>query len=422
MEKIRDMNKIRRLFLEALKASISGEKIYWEDELSAEEWLALFRMAELHHVLPLIYGAVYECAAVKKLDPAFLVPFKKKMVQQVLIQTMKTNEFLQLEKYLQSAGIRLLVVKGIICRELYPNPDYRLSGDEDILIEPEQFSDCHTMMLSYGMHVLEPDQDIERVYEVPYGKQNSPLYIELHKSLFPPESSAYGDFNYLFEKVFDRAEMVNIQNVPVYTMEYTDHLFYLICHAFKHFLHSGFGIRQVCDITMFANAYGKEIDWLRLLEQCRSIHAEQFTAALFRIGKKYLTFSAREACYPAEWKNIRVDESTLLDDLLSGGVYGAANMSRQHSSNITLNAVSAHKQGRKTKGLILRTVFPPIRKLERRYPYLKKYPFLLPVAWGDRILKYRKETRIVEKNRIEDSIRIGNQRIELLKEYGIIGK
>lgn len=416
------MNENSRLFLEALKAAISGEKVHWTDELSAQDWAALFRMAEVHHVLPLIYDAVYESPAARRLDSALLAPYKKKMIQQVLVQTMKTDEFLQLERHLQDAGLKPLVIKGIVCRELYPNPDYRLSGDEDILISREQFLECHEKMLSYGMHLLEPDKDPRLAYEVPYGKKNSPLYIELHKNLFPPESDAYGDFNRFFESVFDRAQSVRIQNTPVYTMEYTDHLFYLICHAFKHFLHSGFGIRQVCDITMFANAYGKEIDWIRVLDQCREIHAERFTAALFRIGKKYLTFSAKAACYPAEWKSIKVDETALLEDLLAGGIYGSADLSRQHSSNITLNAVSAQKKGRKAKGFVLKTVFPPAKSLEGRYSYLRKYPFLLPAAWIARLLKYRKETNSIADNHASDSIRIGNQRVELLKEYGIIQK
>lgn len=108
------------------------------------------------------------------------------------------------------------------------------------------------------------------------------------------------------------------------------HLFYLICHAFKHFLHSGFGIRQVCDIVLFANAYGKEIDWIRILQQCREIHADLFTAALFQIGQKYLTFDPSRAGYPQEWQEIQVDEQLMLDDLLEAGIYGDGTMSRKH--------------------------------------------------------------------------------------------
>lgn len=414
------MKPVQGLFLEALKASLTGEKITWAEPFPEQGWLELFRMAELHHVLPMIYEAVWDCPAAQAMRPEFLAPFKKKTVHQVMLQAMKTDEFLRLYQKLSQEGLKILVVKGIVCRELYPKPDYRLSGDEDILVGPDQAARCHEVMLGYGMKLLEPDKDIGSVYEAPYGKQGSPLYIEMHKSLFPPESDAYGDFNRFFVHAFERKTALAVGGASVYTLEPTDHLFYLICHAFKHFLHCGFGIRQVCDITLFANAYGKEIDWLSVLGRCREIHAEQFTAALFEIGRKYLTFAEEEACYPREWKEILVDEKDLLEDLLAGGVYGASDMSRQHSSNITLNAVSARKKGRKIKGTVLKTVFPSAKNLEGRYPYLRKYPFLLPAAWVSRILKYRRETAGAGDGEAAASIRIGNQRVELLKKYGIL--
>lgn len=56
-----------------------------------------------------------------------------------MMQTMRTNEFLELNKKLQAAGVRPLVVKGIICRNLYPQPDYKQSGDGDVLVPAEQF-------------------------------------------------------------------------------------------------------------------------------------------------------------------------------------------------------------------------------------------------------------------------------------------
>lgn len=410
---------INEYFLQALKASLQNDKVQWE-ELSPQEWSGLFKQAQIHNVLPMIYEAVYSCPAAQKLEPAVLQTFKRQTVQQVMLQTIKTGEFLQLNRSLQEAGITPLVVKGVICRTLYPKPDHRQSSDEDVLIPAEQFPSCHAAMEAFGMHLLEPEKDMYSAYEVPYGKQNSPLYIELHKSLFPPESDAYGEFNRFFKNVFDRKIQEIIQGIPVYTMEYTDHLFYLICHAFKHFLHSGFGIRQVCDIVMFANAYGDKINWLLVLDQCREIRADLFTAALFQIGWKYLNFDPDAACYPAEWRKIQVDELAMLEDLLSSGIYGASDMSRKHSSNITLNAVSDHKKGKKTDYSVLKTAFPSAKSLEGRYSYLKKQPYLLPVAWADRILKYRKETGSVANDNAADAIKIGSQRIELMRQYGII--
>ena len=275
-------------------------------------------------------------------------------------------------------------------------------------------------MKEFGMQTTEDEKDLSAAYEIPYRKRGSPLYIELHKHLFPPESYAYGDMNRFFEGVFDRAIVEDIQGVPVYTMGYTDHLFYLICHAFKHFLHSGFGIRQVCDIIMFANRYGRQIDWVQMLNACKEINADKFAAALFQIGSKYLVFDPEQAAYPAIWRRIKVDEMPMLDDLLSSGIYGDSNMSRKHSSNITLDAVAAQKQGRKAKGIMLSSVFPSVGQLESRYPYLKKNPYLLPIAWCSRLWKYFKETKHSRNNNAAETLKIGNERINLMKEYGIL--
>ena len=112
----------------------------------------------------------------------------------------------------------------------------------------------------------------------------------------------------------------------------------------------------------------------------------------------------------------------MLMDLLDSGIYGNANMSRKHSSNMTLDAVAADKNGKKAGNTVLKSLFPSAKKLEGRYPYLKKHPILLPIAWTNRILKYRKETVAGGDNAAADSVKIGNQRIELMKKYGIIKK
>lgn len=416
------MEKINGLFLQALKASLKNETISWEEETSTEEWGQLFVLAKEHHVLPMIYEAVFRCPVAQQTAGSVLQFYKRQMIQDVMMQTIKTDEFSKLYNHLKKAQMQPLVVKGIICRNLYPNPDYRMSGDEDILIGPERFETMHEAMLQFGMQMMEPEKDILNEYEVPYNKQGSPIYIEAHKTLFPPKSDAYGDLNKYFVDVWENKKTILINGTEYFTLSDTEHLFYLICHAFKHFLHGGFGIRQVCDIVLYANTYGKSIDWKIFLKNCRDIRAEKFTAALFQIGEKYLTFDKGKAGYSKEWQEISVDETAMLEDLLAGGIYGGAQMSRKHSSNITLQAVSAQKQGKKQKNLVLKTVLPSAKDLQGRYPYLKKRPYLLPLAWVSRILRYRKETKNMSNNQAAEAVKIGNQRIELLKQYGIIEK
>ena len=415
------MNEINQLFLESLGASLRGERVQWENPLEAEDWAALFQLAQAHHVLPMIFEAVYACPAAKRADAQLMLLAKRQTMQSVMMQAMKTGEFLALMKHLQAAGVTPCVVKGAVCRSLYPSPDHRISGDEDVLIPPEQFERCHEAMLAFGMQPADLAQDILSAHEVPYGKPGSPLYIELHKHLFPPENDAYGDFNRFFADAHAHTTQILVDGTPLTTLCPTDHFFYLICHAFKHFLHSGFGIRQVCDILLFADRYAREIDWTAVLENCRDIRAEQFVAALLKIGRKYLGFNPNAAGVPQAWQEIAVDEGPMLSDLLDSGVYGGASMSRLHSSTLTLGAVAADKRGKKAGGNVLRTLFPSRKALEGRYPFLRTRPWLLPVAWLRRIMHYAGERRGPgTDNRAAESLRIGSERVELLRRYGVI--
>lgn len=413
------MNETMELFLMILRSALKDQRPELDRDIPTEQWQALFRLADIHKLLPLFYEAVQALPSLDR-EQALLADMKQKVRCQVIAQTLRTGEFLTLNDRLQEAGVRPLVVKGVVCRNLYPKPDHRLSSDEDLLVPAGEFERCHRVLTEFGMATTEPAQNLESAFELPYRKEGSPLYIELHKQLFAPGSEAYGHMNRFFERVHERAVTMDIQGHRVYTMDPTDHLFYLLCHALKHFLHSGFGIRQVCDISLFANAYGDRVDWLEILENCKAIRAEKFAAAVFRIGSNHLVFDPEKAAYPSVWAEIEVDELPMLTDLLSGGLYGDSSMSRKHSSSITLDAVAAQKTGGKTKNAWISSVFPSAAKLEGRYSYLKKHPHLLPVAWFNRLWNYGKEIRRIKDDSAADALKIGNKRLDLLKTYGVL--
>lgn len=411
------MERRFELFLEAMRAALKDEPVRWGEEVTAQELQQILELAQEHHVLPMIFESVYACPAAAQVEPALFASCRRGTIQTVMTQAVKTEEFLELYRHLRHSGITPLVVKGIICRELYPKPDYRFSGDEDVLCGAHQFKACHKAMIDFGMEPCGPSLDS---YEMPYRKEDSALYIELHKTLFEQDSDVFGDCNRFFEDAFSRAVEVQIQGQAVATMCHTDHMLYLIVHAFKHFLHSGFGIRQVCDMILFANAYGERIDWKYVWGKCRSIRSERFAAALFRIGEKYLGFCPEKACFPHSWGGDPVDETGLLMDLLAGGIYGSSDRSRVHSSNMTLNAVADDKKGKRAKRSILRTVFPAAKSLEGRFHYLRHRSYLLPVAWVCRIFGYARESLTDPDSAAADVIRTGSKRIELLREYDII--
>lgn len=390
-------------FLHIVKAAISG------GDLPAEkvDWPAIFTLANQQKLLPILFEAVRKMPAAEENVALFAVT-KQQVIGQVLNQTVRSAEFSDLYHKLRSAGLHPIVVKGQLCSRLYPLKDHRISADDDLLIPDGEFMACHEQLLTNGLTTGTPADELATADEVSYTKNGSPLYIELHRHLFDSSEDAHDELNHFF------ASLKPVETDSFLTMPPHEHLLYLLLHAYKHFVRSGIGLRQFCDIGLWARAYHAEIDWQRLHDQCASVHAATFAAAAFRIARDYLGIDF-DLPMPLD---ASIDAEPLLHDTLCGGVYGSNDLTRLHSSTVTLNAVKASRTGEKSS--VLRTVFPKREYLERRYPYLKKRPYLLPVAWVQRIAHYASEKQSGADNSASGSIKLGKERIELMKRYGIM--
>ena len=392
-----------RQFLHIAKAAVSS------GELPAEnvDWPAIFTLANQQKLLPILFEAVRKMPAAEENVALFAVT-KQQVIGQVLNQTVRSAEFSDLYHKLRSAGLHPIVVKGQLCSRLYPLKDHRISADDDLLIPDGEFMACHEQLLANGLTTDTPADELASADEVSYTKEGSPLYIELHRHLFDSSEDAHDELNSFFADL-QAAEIDGFLAMPPH-----EHLLYLILHAYKHFVSCGIGLRQFCDIGLWARAYHGEIDWQRLHDQCAAVHAATFAAAAFRIARDYLGIGFDLS---APWDE-NIDVEPLLHDTLCGGVYGSNDLTRLHSSTVTLNAVKASRKGRKST--VLRTIFPEKTYLESRYPYLKKRPYLLPVAWVQRLAHYAGEKKTGADNSASGSIKLAKERIELMKRYGIM--
>lgn len=375
-------------------------------------WGPLLELAEEQKVLPLVLDRLIPAARAAGQDSGALTPLRRQAMLAAVGQAGRTAALRRICEALDRAGPRVLVVKGLGCRLLYPKPDLRPSADEDLLARDQDLEEIHRVLTGAGLETGEADA-LGTAQEVTYRDPASGLRIELHRRLFSQQSRAYGGMNRLFEGAHDRAVPLEGR---MWTMCPQDHLLYLICHSFKHFLHSGFGVRQVCDICLYAAARGDQVDWTALFAALEEFRADCFAVNLFDIGSRYLGFAGR---WPAAMEEALAarevpDSQDLLEDLLAGGVYGSSSEERLHSSLITLNAVTG-AGGNKS---VLRTIFPRAEELKGSYPYLEKHPWMLPGAWAQRLAHYAAGGGRTASAR--ESLSIGEKRVELMKKYRVI--
>ena len=409
------LTALQEEFLKILESFMHGKTYHLPEAFTQVE--ELYQMAGIHKMTAAVYEQIRGEALLQEPEYTNLArSFKGYTMREVMMQMQRADGFLRIYEKICAQGVCPLVVKGMICRNLYEKSDYRVSGDEDILVRKEDFAVCDAILVAEGFQREEPDTE-HLPQEIPYINPQNGVYIEMHFDLFAEESGAYGHLNKEFEDAYATCIAEDIQGRTVWTLHPTLHLFYLICHSLKHFLHGGFGIRQVCDMVMMAEHYGEQIDWDYIYGRLQELRMEVFWNGLVEIGREYLGFSYEKAHYPVSLQKIHVNCEHLLLDLLDSGIYGDSTAERKHSSNITLAAAESGKKD--TVASVKASLFPGKDYMKRGYPWLERYPWLLPVAWGMRIVGYLKNKR---KNSKEEpsGVEIGMNRVELLREYDII--
>ena len=226
-------------FLHIAKAAVSGGDFPAE----SVDWPAVFALAGQQKLLPILFEAVRKMPAAEENVALFAVT-KQQVIGQVLNQTVCSAEFSDVYHKLRSAGLHPIVVKGQLCSRLYPLKDHRISADDDLYIPDAEFMTCHEQLLVNGLTTDTPADELSTADEVSYTKKGSPLYIELHRHLFDSSEDAHDELNHFF------ADLNPVEIDGFLAMPPHEHLLYLILHAYKHFVRSGIGLRQFCDIGL----------------------------------------------------------------------------------------------------------------------------------------------------------------------------
>lgn len=356
--------------------------------LEEKDWKEIFAFASIHAVFPVVYEAAWRQKSFDKLPAELRESCRRRMKRQVVAQAQSTGFFLMCYQGMIEEGLMPLVVKGLICRNMYEQPDFRISADEDLLIRREEYGRLDAYLKKTGFVKSEGGESenlsLEEIHEITYTHKRTGLRLEVHLSLFPEQSKAYGRLNEEFPGIFEQRVSETVLGIEVYTLNETQHMLYLLCHGLKHFLHSGFGIRQLCDMVLFAETYGDRIDWEEIRERTKRQKMYRFWMNLFDIGERYLGFSWEKADLERP-NRVMLDSEEMLADILDSGIYGKSSQERLHSANVTLQAADGSSEERFDIRVAL---FPELEYMKRQYTYLEKRKWLLPVAWLERMVSY----------------------------------
>ena len=399
------MNTQTSQFLKILKMFFDEQKEFMSEE--PVDWSLLSKMARKQNLLPIFFEAANNCEDYINSD----IYTKDQMDTYAMVaaQIQRSSAFLEIYEKITKEGIYPIVMKGIVCRQLYGEmSDHRPSGDEDILIEPKDFQKVKEILEKehYVCSNSEiTDRELAKVQEVSFHNLQQSLHVDVHNNMIGNQNSERAQMNSLFLNVHAHGQMVEINGTPVKVLEPTESLLFLILHSYKHFQNRGVGIRQVLDILLYYKANRQKINMEKLQSSLCTCSAEGFWSDILYIGYTYLGLCEERpesVCCPEE----------LIQDMMQTGVFGEDEKSDHIAARMNLAADdSANKRGKLYR--LLCVSFPKRQVLLDGYPFLEEKPWLLPFVWGKRwkkFLKYAKKDvwklsrEILEKNsaRMED--------------------
>lgn len=365
-------------FLKILRRTFDSQKELVLDE--PVDWVFLSNTARKQNLLPLFFEA-----AVMREDYQNSKVYEKDQLDafaMVAAQIQRSNAFVEIYKKITTHGIYPIVMKGIVCRQLYGGlGEHRPSGDEDILIKSKDFRKIREILEKENYVCSVPDiteKELEYIQEVSFYNTEQMLKIEVHTNIIGNESDERVRMNSLFQNVHERGRIIQLYDVNIKVMDPTDSLLFLILHAYKHFQNRGVGIRQVIDIMLYYRKYEREIVMDNLQNALSVCKAESFWMDLLYIGNKYLGLYEGKTAWSC-------NPEALLHDMIQAGVSGGRDKADHIAANINLAAEDGlYRRGKFYT--LFRAIFPTKQALVTGYPYLVEKPLDL---WESRNEKTR---------------------------------
>lgn len=371
------MNSNQQIIVDILSSVIRGQN--FNGKITKEvNWKAVLDEASEHHVQPLIYPIIKDLYDQQELDEETMKRWRKDTLVHAVIQTRHIRQMIKVLKLFNNSEIPVIVLKGLVLRDLYPRPEFRIMTDADILVYGKDVEAARELLLQMGY--FEGDSTPMHLRF----EHSSHLAIELHWKL--TDDRYVMNIPNIEESVWDNAVSYKIHGVSCLTLSSENQVLYLCLHMLNHIAGSGFGIRQLCDFALFTEAKGSIINWTSFNERVKEYGIEKFVSAIFMVSSKLFGIKIPDVVCCKNLKGNRY-LTVLIDDIISGGIYGKRTLARMlgnelvcHFGSDTVGCLPGRQKS------FLSILFPPAEKLSDRYSYAKKYIVLIPIAWIHHII------------------------------------
>jgi len=391
------MNINQLFFLQILKDHMSRTKT---DPIKGIDWKVVASYASNHEVEGIVY---FQCKDFMPRDMRAL--FQRKFSAALFHYKNIQKEYTQLLQLFGNAGIKMFAVKGLEIANCYPMPALRTMGDLDIVVSKVDKEKAGHILEKKGYHTNEKVPDFDWHYH------KGDTQIELHHQLFYDEIVTQSKQKEFFNRFNGFARHGKLDR--------SFHFVFLLAHLRKHIMNAGVGFRMFMDIDAAARN-DQNLDWDWIEDKLEYLGMKDFSSICFALCERW--FGTRFVIETKDLTDEFLKYST--DKIFGNGIFGLDD--ERNLKNVAINSILMYGKSRKCSRtiLIIKHIFPRYNHMRYlpQYIFIDGRPWLLPVAWGYRFIRFltgktNTATHYLEKIAITDSQ--VDAREEELKMWGL---
>lgn len=310
----------------------------------------------------LVECTAYYGVALLEEKPDFWEKWTKHVSQMSACDAIQRIEFERICAEFESQKIHYIPLKGFNVKDCYPRSDMRRMADLDIYVGENNQACADSVMKSLGYEC----ESFGACHHNTYFLQPV-MNVEIHTQLTSQE-----EYIGYFDKICKRKiAAAKEYNASFDTIEMAK---YIVYHTYKHFAHSGCGIRSVLDMYLYTEKHKTALECDRFKKELEEIGLEKFYHAFLSLARVWF-----------EQKEETDLDRQLAEYIYSSGAYGKA---LRNTQNVVVEKMGESNSIAKAKiKSAFWVMFPKLSVMKKRFPYVQKCVLLLPAAYVHRAFR-----------------------------------
>ena len=353
--------------------------------LSEMDFARLYKMAKRHSMEAIVYlslNSANEKYADLNIDPDLLSRWKRDYHETIKRLVQLDLERENLYAFLESEGSWYVGLKGIVLSHYYPTLGMRQMTDNDILIDPAFAKKIRGYFENRGYTVYSYGNHCHDVYV------KGSLTFEIHRMLAEDVDKTKAAYKY-----YKDVKRILIPDEGAMSMSFSKEDFYVyyVFHAYKHFSHSGCGLRTLMDMFVYTSKE-EGLNYNYICGQLKILGIDGYEKRWRKLAELLFCSDVEEVYSP---NLLTGEESETLLCYISSGTFGTTE--RMIENTLLDLADGAEITAATRLKYILKRLFPKYEFYKTSYPVASKFIVTIPILWLLRVFRSLLKGRKISK-------------------------